>query len=151
MDRIPNDILRPVYHAVNAWWCSAYESDRERDAERDILSACRVLIAYVDGERDAEPDPEPERERDVDEPDAEWATELVAHVRRAADAAERIAERVCYPQPEPDPDSEFGAIRRPSTTWPTPPWHAYSLGWAAGVAATSHPCRPRPSSTPSSG
>ena len=128
MDRIPNDILRPVYHAVNAWWCSVYDSDRERDSERDILSACRALRAYVDGEQqrdsDAEPDPEPERALDADEPDPEWVTELVAHVRRAADAAERIAERVCYPQREPD--SEF-AIRR-----------AYRLGWDAGAAAGKH-------------
>ena len=132
MDRIPNDILRPVYHAVNAWWCSVYDSDGERDAERDILSACRALLAYVDGEQqrdsDAEPDPERERERDA-EPRPEWVTELVAHVRRAADAAERIAERVCYlqPAPEPDLDPEFGVIHR-----------AYRLGWEAGAAAGKH-------------
>ena len=123
MDRIPNDILRPVYHAVNAWWCSAYDSDRERDAERDILSACRALLAYVDGEQQRDPDAEPDH--DADEPGPEWVTELVANVRRAADAAERIAERVCHPQPEPKPEPV--AIRR-----------AYNLGWDAGEAAAKH-------------
>ena len=129
MDRIPNDILRPVYHAINAWWCSVYDSHRERDAERDILSACRNLLAYVDGEQqrdpDAEPDHDAERERDADEPRPEWVAELVTNVRRAADAAERIAERVCYLQPEPEPDPV--AIRR-----------AYNLGWDAGNAAGKH-------------
>ena len=127
MDRIPNDILRPVYRAVTAWWCSVYDSAGERDAERDILRACRDLLAYVDGEqqRDSNVEPDPDAERDADEPDPEWVTELVAHVRRAADAAERIAERVCSRQPEPEPDPV--AIRR-----------AYNLGWDAGAAAGKH-------------
>ena len=121
MDRIPNDILRPVYHAVNAWWCSVYDSDDERDAERDILSACRALLAYVDGEQQRDSDVE--RTLDADEPDPEWVTELVTNVRRAADAAERIAERVCSRQPDPEP----ATIRR-----------AYRVEWDAGAAAGKH-------------
>ena len=127
MDRIPNDLTFPLRDAVYVWENTDENSADERDAERDIISACRDLLAYVDGEQqrdsDAEPDP------DADEPDPEWVTELVANVRRAADAAERIAERVCYlqPAPEPDLDPEFGVIHR-----------AYRLGWDAGAAAGKH-------------
>lgn len=130
MDRIPNDLIIPVSRAADAWGNAFANSSYEHDA---LISACRVLLAYVDGEQqrdsDAEPDPEPERALDADEPDPEWVTELVAHVRRAADAAERIAERVCYlqPAPEPDLDPEFGVIHR-----------AYRLGWDAGAAAAKH-------------
>ena len=134
MDRIPNDLILPVSRTVKAWMDTIYDSDDERDAERAILSACRALLAYVDGEQQRDSDAEHERERDAAEPDPEWVTELVAHVRRAADAAERIAERVCYPQrepepePDPDPDLRFiDTIRR-----------AYRLGWDAGDAAGKH-------------
>ena len=123
MDRIPNDLILYVSRTVKVWRDTIYDSDDERDAERAILSACRALLAYVDGEQQRDSDAEHERERDAAEPDPEWVTELVAHVRRAADAAERIAERVCHPQPEPDPV----AIRR-----------AYNLGWDAGAAAGKH-------------
>ena len=124
-DRIPNELIRPVYRAVDAWGDTVDNSDGERLAERDVIDACRHLLAYVDGEQQRDSDAE------RDEPRPEWVAELVANVRRAADAAERIAERVCYPQPEPepepDPDSEFDAIRR-----------AYRLGWDAGDAAAQH-------------
>ena len=137
MDRIPPRFIPPVSRAVDAWENNVVCSAGERDAERDLINACRDLIAYVDGEqqRDSNVEPDPDAEPDAElECDAaesrpEWVTELVAHGRRAADAAERIAERVCYPQPEPEPDldPELDAIRR-----------AYRLGWDAGVAAGRH-------------
>ena len=121
MDRIPPPLIISVSRAVTTWWDTPDNSDDERDAERDIIRACRDLLAYVDGEQQRDPDAE------RDEPDPEWVTELVAHVRRAADAAERIAERVCYPQREPDSEPDPVAIRR-----------AYNLGWDAGAAAGKH-------------
>ena len=136
MDRIPPRFIISVSKSVDAWRGTIYDSDDERDAQRDLISACRDLIAYVDGEQqrdsNVEPDPERERERDAAESRPEWVPELVANVRRAADAAERIAERVCYPQPEPEPDldPELDAIRR-----------AYRLGWDAGEAAAKHRSR----------
>ena len=118
MDRIPNNIIIPVFRAADAWRYA--DSDDERGAERDLISACRDLLAYVDGEQQRDSN---------DGPDPEWVAELVTNVRRAADAAERIAERVCYlqPAPEPDLDPEFGVINR-----------AYRLGWDAGAAAGKH-------------
>ena len=126
-------LIRKLRHFVAAWGDDPTYPGSELDATRDVVHVCRELVAYVNGgqqrDSDAEPDAAAERERDA-EPDPEWVTELVAHVRRAADAAERIAERVCYPQPEPDPDPEPATIRR-----------AYRVEWDAGAAAGKHRSR----------
>ena len=123
-------LIRKLRHFVAVWGDDPTYPGSELDATRDVVNVCRELVAYVNGGQ----------QRDSDaEPDPEWVNELVAHVRRAADAAERIAERVyshqrepepkpeCDSADEPDPDSEFDAIRR-----------AYRLGWEAGDAAAKH-------------
>jgi superfamily II DNA/RNA helicase len=65
--RIPPRFINPVYRAVDAWEDIPANSDGELDAERDIIRACRDLLAYVDGEQqhalDAEPGHDAERER----------------------------------------------------------------------------------------
>ena len=113
-------LIRKLRHFVAVWGDDPTYPGSELDATRDVVNVCRELVAYVNGGQ----------QRDSDaEPGPEWVNELVANVRRAADAAERIAEHVCYlqPEPEPDLDPEFGVIHR-----------AYRLGWDAGAAAGKH-------------